>query len=73
MAGEQLTALPVWLVYHVGQTAAGYNALFAYVFETIDIEPVAGCSGKLINILVNKILNLYHIYYKKYILLCKLI
>ena len=50
--GERLTALPVWPVYHVGQTAAGYNALYAYVFETIDIEPVAGYGGKPINILV---------------------
>jgi NosR/NirI family transcriptional regulator, nitrous oxide reductase regulator len=50
--GERLTALPVWPVYHRGQTAAGYNALHAYVFETIDIEPVAGYGGKPINILV---------------------
>jgi NosR/NirI family transcriptional regulator, nitrous oxide reductase regulator len=50
--GERLTALPVWPVYHVGQTAAGYDAIFAYVFETIDIEPVAGYGGKPINILV---------------------
>jgi NosR/NirI family transcriptional regulator, nitrous oxide reductase regulator len=50
--GERLTALPVWPVYHRGQTAAGYNALHAYVFETVDIEPVAGYGGKPINILV---------------------
>ena len=50
--GERLTALPVWPVYHVGLTAAGNNALFAYVFETIDIEPVAGYGGKPVNILV---------------------
>ena len=50
--GERLTALPVWPVYHRGQTAAGNNALHAYVFETIDIEPVAGYGGKPINILV---------------------
>ncbi len=50
--GERLTALPVWPVYHRGQTAEGYNALHVYVFETIDIEPVAGYGGKPINILV---------------------
>ncbi len=50
--GERLRALPVWPVYHRGQTAAGYNALHAYVFETVDIEPVAGYGGKPINILV---------------------
>ncbi len=50
--GEKLSALPVWPVYHRGQTAEGYNALHAYVFETIDIEPVAGYGGKPINILV---------------------
>ncbi len=50
--GEQLTALPVWPVFHRNQTAEGRNALFAYVFETIDIEPVAGYGGKPINILV---------------------
>ena len=50
--GEQLTALPVWPVFHRNQTAEGRNALYAYVFETIDIEPVAGYGGKPINILV---------------------
>ena len=50
--GEQLTALPVWPVFHRNQTAEGKNALYAYVFETIDIEPVAGYGGKPINILV---------------------
>ncbi len=50
--GAQLTALPVWPVFHRNQTAEGKNALYAYVFETIDIEPVAGYGGKPINILV---------------------
>ena len=50
--GEQLTALPVWPVYHKNQTAEGRNALYAYVFETVDIEPVAGYGGKPINIMV---------------------
>ena len=50
--GEQLTALPVWPVFHKNQTAPGRNALYAYVFETVDIEPVAGYGGKPINILV---------------------
>ena len=50
--GEQLTALPVWPVFHKNQTAEGRNALYAYVFETVDIEPVAGYGGKPINILV---------------------
>jgi polyferredoxin len=47
-----LSALPVWPVYHRNQTAEGKHALHAYVFETIDIEPVAGYGGKPINILV---------------------
>ena len=50
--GEQLTALPVWPVFHKYQTAEGRNALHAYVFETVDIEPVAGYGGKPINIMV---------------------
>ncbi len=50
--GEQLTALPVWPVFYKNQTAEGRNALYAYVFETIDIEPVVGYGGKPINILV---------------------
>jgi NosR/NirI family transcriptional regulator, nitrous oxide reductase regulator len=50
--GERLEALPVWPVYHSSQTAAGTNALHAYVFETADIEPVAGYGGKPINVLV---------------------
>ena len=50
--GEQLTALPVWPVFHRHQTAEGRNALHAYVFETVDIEPVAGYGGKPINIMV---------------------
>ena len=52
LVGEQFTALPVWPVFHRNQTAEGRNALYAYVFETIDIEPVAGYGGKPINILV---------------------
>ena len=52
LVGEQLTALPVWPVFHRNDTAEGRNALYAYVFETIDIEPVAGYGGKPINILV---------------------
>ncbi len=50
--GDKLSALPVWPVYHRNQTAEGKHALHAYVFETIDIEPVAGYGGKPINILV---------------------
>ena len=52
LVGEQLTALPVWPVFHRNHTAEGRNALYAYVFETVDIEPVAGYGGKPINILV---------------------
>ena len=52
LVGEQLTALPVWPVFHRNDTAEGRNALYAYLFETIDIEPVAGYGGKPINILV---------------------
>ncbi len=50
--GEQLTALPVWPVFHRNMTAPGSMKLYAYMFETIDIEPVAGYGGKPINILV---------------------
>jgi NosR/NirI family transcriptional regulator, nitrous oxide reductase regulator len=50
--GEQLTALPVWPVFHRNMTAPGSMKLYAYLFETIDIEPVAGYGGKPINILV---------------------
>jgi NosR/NirI family transcriptional regulator, nitrous oxide reductase regulator len=50
--GEQLTALPVWPVFHRNMTAPGSMKLYAYVFETVDIEPVAGYGGKPINILV---------------------
>ncbi len=52
LVGEQLTALPVWPVFHRNHTAEGRNALYAYMFETVDIEPVAGYGGKPINILV---------------------
>jgi NosR/NirI family transcriptional regulator, nitrous oxide reductase regulator len=50
--GEQLSALPVWPVFHRNMTAPGSMKLYAYMFETIDIEPVAGYGGKPINILV---------------------
>ena len=52
LVGEQLMALPVWPVFHRNHTAEGRNALYAYVFETVDIEPVAGYGGKPINLLV---------------------
>jgi NosR/NirI family transcriptional regulator, nitrous oxide reductase regulator len=50
--GEQLIALPVWPVFHRNMTAPGSMKLYAYLFETVDIEPVAGYGGKPINILV---------------------
>ena len=52
LVGEKLTALPVWPVFHRSQISRVRNELYAYAFETIDIEPVAGYGGKPINILV---------------------
>jgi len=52
LVGEKLTALPVWPVFHRSQVSRVRNELYAYAFETIDIEPVAGYGGKPINILV---------------------
>jgi NosR/NirI family transcriptional regulator, nitrous oxide reductase regulator len=52
LVGEKLTALPVWPVFHRSQISKIRNELYAYAFETIDIEPVAGYGGKPINILV---------------------
>jgi NosR/NirI family transcriptional regulator, nitrous oxide reductase regulator len=52
MVGEKLTALPVWPVFHRSQISKVRNELYAYAFETVDIEPVAGYGGKPINILV---------------------
>jgi NosR/NirI family transcriptional regulator, nitrous oxide reductase regulator len=52
LVGEKLTALPVWPVFHRSQISRVRNELYAYAFETVDIEPVAGYGGKPINILV---------------------
>jgi polyferredoxin len=52
LVGEKLTALPVWPVFHRSQISRVRNEIYAYAFETIDIEPVAGYGGKPINILV---------------------
>jgi NosR/NirI family transcriptional regulator, nitrous oxide reductase regulator len=52
LVGEKLTALPVWPVFHRNQISRARNELYAYAFETVDIEPVAGYGGKPINILV---------------------
>ena len=52
LVGEKLSALPVWPVFHRNQISRVRNELYAYAFETIDIEPVAGYGGKPINILV---------------------
>ncbi len=49
LVGERLAHLPVWPVYtRNGQTPVLQN----YVFETVDLEPVAGYGGKPINVLV---------------------
>ncbi len=49
LVGEKLSHLPVWPVYtRNGQTPELQN----YVFETVDLEPVAGYGGKPINVLV---------------------
>ena len=52
LVGEKLTALPVWPVFHRHQISRVRNEIYAYAFETVDIEPVAGYGGKPINILV---------------------
>jgi NosR/NirI family transcriptional regulator, nitrous oxide reductase regulator len=52
LVGEKLIALPVWPVFHRSQISRVRNEIYAYAFETIDIEPVAGYGGKPINILV---------------------
>jgi polyferredoxin len=52
LVGEKLTSLPVWPVFHRSQVSRVRNEIYAYAFETIDIEPVAGYGGKPINILV---------------------
>ncbi len=49
LVGEKLVNLAVWPVYV--RTGTGPE-LQNYVFETVDIEPVAGYSGKPINVLV---------------------
>jgi NosR/NirI family transcriptional regulator, nitrous oxide reductase regulator len=49
LVGEKLAHLSVWPVYtRNGQTPVLQN----YVFETVDLEPVAGYGGKPINVLV---------------------
>jgi NosR/NirI family transcriptional regulator, nitrous oxide reductase regulator len=52
LVGEKLTILPVWPIFHRNQISRVRNEIYAYAFETVDIEPVAGYGGKPINILV---------------------
>ncbi|MEZ5661170.1 MAG: 4Fe-4S binding protein [Burkholderiaceae bacterium] len=47
--GERLSQLPVWPVF---SRASGKPSLHAYLFESIDIEPVRGYSGKPIDLLI---------------------
>lgn len=49
IVGEKYAALPVWPIFQQG---AGAPGLMAHVFETVDIEPVAGYGGKPLNLLV---------------------
>ena len=49
--GERNTGLPLWPVYALAQGATKPD-LVAYVFESVDFEPVRGFSGKPINLLV---------------------
>ncbi len=49
VVGERLADLAAWPVFQ--RSAAGL-ALQAHVFETIDLEPVAGYGGKPVNLLV---------------------
>ena len=49
VVGERSANLPAWPVF---RRDAGALALQAHVFETIDLEPVAGYGGKPVNLLV---------------------
>jgi NosR/NirI family transcriptional regulator, nitrous oxide reductase regulator len=49
VAGEKEAKLPVWPIY---QKQATGMALAGWVFESIDLEPVRGYSGKPINLMV---------------------
>ena len=49
LVGEQLAHLPVWPIF----TLTGQGVVLQHhVFETVDLEPVAGYGGKPINVLV---------------------
>jgi NosR/NirI family transcriptional regulator, nitrous oxide reductase regulator len=47
--GEKSTKLPVWPIF---QKTAAALTLVGWVFESIDLEPIRGYSGKPINLLV---------------------
>lgn len=49
IVGEKLGHLPVWPVF---RRAGATPELLNYVFETVDLEPVAGYGGKPLNLLV---------------------
>ncbi|PUA18313.1 4Fe-4S binding protein [Glaciimonas sp. PCH181] len=47
--GEKDSAIPVWPIFKQNATA---NELVGYVFESIDLAPIAGFSGLPINLLI---------------------
>ena len=49
VVGERSAELPAWPVF---RREGGTLALQAHVFETIDLEPVAGYGGRPVNLLV---------------------
>ena len=49
VVGEKNTKLPVWPIF---KKSAAALEMYAWAFESIDLEPIRGYSGKPINILV---------------------
>lgn len=49
VVGEQLVHVPAWPIF---RNNGATHELHGYAFETIDVEPVAGYSGKPVNLLV---------------------
>ena len=49
LVGEKLAHVPVWPIF---RRAGATPEIQSYVFETVDLEPVAGYGGKPLNLLV---------------------
>ena len=50
-AGERDAVLPVWPIFL--KSGSGKDELSGYVFESIDLAPIAGYAGKPINLLIS--------------------